>query len=89
VARQAREGQAMAAPDWAGRISVDPKRMGGEPCIRGTRIPVALIVGSLADGDTAEALLAAYPQLRAEDIRAALRYAAECLRSSCVFPLAG
>jgi len=78
----------MPEPDWAERIVVDPARMGGEPCIRGTRIPVALIVGSLADGDTPQDLQNAYPQLKKEDIRAALRYAAECIRTSYVVPLA-
>ncbi|MCY3020994.1 MAG: DUF433 domain-containing protein [Planctomycetota bacterium] len=79
----------MAGVDWTERIVVDAARMGGEPCIRGTRITVALIVGSLADGDNPEDLLDAYPQLKIEDIRAALRYAAECMRVSCVVPLAG
>jgi uncharacterized protein (DUF433 family) len=73
---------------WAERIVVHPGRMGGEPCVRGTRIPVALIVGSLADGDTPKGILEAYPQLCPADIQAALRYAAECLRGSSVVALA-
>lgn len=62
------------------RISVDPKQMGGTPCIRHLRIPVATIVGMVADGMTEEEILAAYPDLEREDIREALRYAAEAVR---------
>lgn len=58
------------------RISVDRRVMGGVPCIRGTRIPVATVVGSLADGMTTEELLGELPQLAAEDVADALRYAA-------------
>lgn len=54
--------------------------MGGVPCIRGLRIPVATVVGMLADGMREEEILAAYPDLEAEDIREALRYAADALR---------
>jgi uncharacterized protein (DUF433 family) len=54
------------------RITVDPKQMGGVPCIRGLRIPVATVVGMVADGMTQEEILAAYPDLEAEDIREAL-----------------
>jgi uncharacterized protein (DUF433 family) len=79
----------MGKHQWGKRITVDPRRRSGEPCIRGTRIPVSLIVESLADGDTPEDLLDAYPQLHKEDIQAALRYAAECMRSSVFVPLAG
>ncbi len=58
------------------RISVDHRVMGGVPCIRGTRIPVATVVGSLADGMTTDELLGEFPQLTAEDVAEALRYAA-------------
>jgi uncharacterized protein (DUF433 family) len=58
------------------RISVDHQIMGGVPCIRGTRIPVATLVGMVADGMTVEEILAAYPQLVKDDIQEALRYAA-------------
>lgn len=54
--------------------------MGGVPCIRGLRIPVATIVGMLADGMSTEEILAAFPDLEAEDIREAMRYAAEAVR---------
>lgn len=65
---------------WQERITIDKDIHHGEPCIKGTRIPVAMILGSLADGMTEEEILKAYPQLKAEDIRAALAYAAEVTR---------
>ncbi|MBZ0168757.1 MAG: DUF433 domain-containing protein [Kofleriaceae bacterium] len=70
------------------RIVVDPKRHGGEPCVKGTRIPVSVIVGSIADGDTVEVLLTAYPNLTPADIQAALQYAAEVVREASLLPLA-
>ncbi len=66
----------MARAEWASRIMADPEVHHGDPCIVGTRIPVATIVGSLADEMTDDDILAAYPQLSREDIRAALAYAA-------------
>ncbi len=48
----------------------------GKPCIQGTRIPVYLLLQKMAAGETAEQLLAAYPQLAPEDLRACLEYAA-------------
>ena len=54
--------------------------MGGAPCIRGLRIPVATIVGMVADGMSPEEILAAYPDLEADDLEQALRYAAEAVR---------
>ena len=62
------------------RITVDADQMGGVPCIRGMRIPVATVVGMLADGMASPEILAAFPDLEAEDIVAALRYAAEAVR---------
>lgn len=62
------------------RITVDPAQMGGVPCIRGLRIPVATVVGMAADGMTTDEILRAYPELVPEDIREALRYAAETVR---------
>jgi len=62
------------------RITVNPHQMGGVPCIRGLRIPVATVVSRVADGMTEEEILAAYPDLAPEDIREALRYAAEAVR---------
>jgi uncharacterized protein (DUF433 family) len=58
------------------RITRDPAVMGGRPCIRGMRVTVGTIVGLLAAGRTQEQILRAYPYLEAEDIRAALSYAA-------------
>jgi uncharacterized protein (DUF433 family) len=52
----------------------------GDPCIKGTRIPVSIILGSLADGLTPAEIRAAYPQLVLEDIQAALAYTAEVVR---------
>jgi len=62
------------------RITVDPERMGGVPCVRGLRIPVATIVGMVAEGMSEAKILRAYPDLRKEDIREALRYAAEAVK---------
>ncbi len=54
--------------------------MGGVPCIRGLRIPVATVVGMLADDMSTAEILDAYPDLEAEDVREAMRYAAEAVR---------
>ncbi|MGQ9646219.1 MAG: DUF433 domain-containing protein [Thermodesulfobacteriota bacterium] len=62
------------------RVTVNPNQMGGVPCIRGLRIPVATVVGMIADGMTEEQILKAYPDLEREDIQEALRYAAEAVR---------
>ena len=62
------------------RITVNHKQMGGVPCIRGLRIPVATVVGMVADGMTEEEILKAFPDLEGKDIREALQYAAEAVR---------
>ncbi|MCS6829935.1 MAG: DUF433 domain-containing protein [Armatimonadota bacterium] len=62
------------------RITRDPNQMGGVPCIRGLRIPVATVVAMVADGMTEEEILDAYPDLEPEDIQEALRYAAATLQ---------
>ena len=62
------------------RITVNPKQMGGVPCIRGLRIPVSTVVGMVADGISKKEILEAYPDLKSEDITEALRYAAEAVR---------
>jgi uncharacterized protein (DUF433 family) len=62
------------------RITVNPKQMGSVPCIRGLRIPVATVVGMVADGMTEAEILKAFPDLQREDIREALQYAAEAVR---------
>ncbi len=62
------------------RITVDPDQMGGVPCIRGLRIPVATVVAMVADDMSNAEILDAYPDLEAEDIREALLFAAEAVR---------
>jgi uncharacterized protein (DUF433 family) len=69
------------------RISLDPKVMLGKPVIRGTRIPVELIVRMLAQGIPEDDILQEYPRLQPDDIRAALAYAAQVLAHEDVFPL--
>ena len=67
-----------------GRITVDPNICFGKPCIRGTRIWVSLVLDFLANGQTVEQILAEYPQLKDEDIRAAMAYGAEMSREKYV-----
>lgn len=62
------------------RITVSPGQMGGVPCIRGLRIPVATVVAMLADRMSESEILHAYPDLEAEDIREALLFASEAVR---------
>jgi uncharacterized protein (DUF433 family) len=66
------------------RISINPAVCFGRPCIRGTRIWVSLIVDNIAEGVTEAELLKAFPQLKPEDIRAALAYAAEMTRERII-----
>jgi uncharacterized protein (DUF433 family) len=61
------------------RIEINPQVMLGKPVIRGTRIPVALLLKKLSEGATEDDLLDAYPRLRREDIRAAMAYAADVI----------
>lgn len=61
------------------RIEVNPEVMLGKPVIRGTRIPVELLLRKLSEGASEAELLEAYPQLTREDIQAAMRYAADTL----------
>jgi uncharacterized protein (DUF433 family) len=62
------------------RITVNPKKMDGLPCIRNLRIPVASVVSMVADGMTASEIVNAFPDLEAADISEALRFAAEAVR---------
>lgn len=62
------------------RITIDVNQMGGVACIRGLRIPVATVVGMVADGMTKAEILHAYPDLQEDDISEALHYAAEALQ---------
>ena len=66
------------------RIETNPAVMLGKPVIRGTRIPVELLLRKLAEGATMEDLLDAYPRLTAEDIRAALAYAADSVAQEVI-----
>ena len=62
------------------RITVNEAQMGGLPCLRGLRIPVATVVGMVADGMKEDEILQTFPDLEPEDIKAALRFAAEAVR---------
>jgi uncharacterized protein (DUF433 family) len=62
------------------RITIDPKQMNGVPCIRGLRIPVATVVGMVANGMSQEEILRTLPDLQTEDVHAALAFAAEAVR---------
>jgi uncharacterized protein (DUF433 family) len=62
------------------RITVQPDQLGGVSCIRGLRIPVATVVDMVAEGMTADEILAAYPDLEAADVEEALHYAAAAVR---------
>jgi len=72
---------------WKDRIVIDPEIHHGEPCIKGTRVPARMIVGSLADGFSVEQVLEEYPQLTAEDVYSVLSYAAEVLHQESLLPL--
>ncbi len=74
---------------WINRIASDPTIHHGEPCVRGTRIPVSVVVGSIADGDSADQVVDAYPALQKGDIRACLKYAALAVRDVRLLPLTG
>lgn len=69
------------------RVVADPKVMAGKPIIRGTRIPVELIVRMLSQGISESEILDEYPRLQLDDVRAALAYAAKVLADEDVFPL--
>ncbi len=62
------------------RITVRPDQMGGTPCVRSLRIPVAAVVGMVADGMSESEIVSAYPDLEPDDVREAVRYAAEAVR---------
>ena len=66
------------------RITINPQICFGRPCIKGTRIWVSLLLDFLADGMTIEDILAEYPQLTVEDVRAAIAYGAEMSRQRFV-----
>jgi len=70
------------------RITIDPDQMAGVPCIRGLRMPVATVVAMVAEGMTEDEILAAHPDLEREDVREALRYAAETVKERAL-PISG
>lgn len=72
----------MAKDTLLDRVTADPRICGGNPCVRGTRIPIAIILDGLAEGLTPEQVVEHYPHLTLDDIRAALAYAAELSRES-------
>jgi uncharacterized protein (DUF433 family) len=74
-------------PSLLERIALDPKVMAGKPVIRGTRIPVELVVRMVAQGVSDAEILREYPQLAPEDVRAALSYAAEVVAGEDVYPI--
>lgn len=77
----------MRDQDFRTRITYNPNIMVGKPVIRGTRIPVDLLVRMVAQGISQKEILVDYPRLQAEDIQAALMYAAAILTDEAVFPL--
>lgn len=74
--------------DWRRHLTSDPRICGGRLCASGTRIPVAVILDSLAEGATRDEVLRSYPTLRPEHVEAALRYAASLAREEEALPLA-
>ena len=72
---------------WQEHIVVDPNLHHGDPCIKGTRIPVTMILGSLADGMVPSEIQMSYPQLSLENIYATLAYAAQIVRQEILAPL--
>ncbi len=77
----------MSEPDILARITFNPQIFGGKPIIRGRRLAVEHVLGMLAAGDTTETLLAAYPWLEADDVRACLLYARKMVAQERIEPL--
>ena len=69
------------------RIVINPAIMTGKPIIKGTRIPVDIIVRLIAQGTTLQEILEDYPQLTKDDLKAALEYVADMIRGEEVFPM--
>jgi uncharacterized protein (DUF433 family) len=80
--RLSKESNAMTPEKLLQRVTVDPAVCSGKPCIRGTRIYIAIILDALAEGLTPEEIIDHYPSLKFEDIRAAVAYAAEMTREN-------
>lgn len=77
-----KRGPKMTQEELLKRVTVDPAVCGGKPCIRGTRIYIAIILDALAEGLTPEEIIDHYPSLTLEDVRAAVAYAAELAREN-------
>lgn len=77
----------MPAPTWQDFLGRDPRVCGGQICAKGTRVPVTVILDSLAEGATSQEILSSYPTLQREHITAALSYAAELAREESLLPL--
>ena len=73
--------------NWEQHISTDPRICHGKPCIRGTRIMVSVILDNLADGLSPDEIVAEYPPLTLNDVRAAIAYAAVLTREEELVPL--
>jgi uncharacterized protein (DUF433 family) len=73
---------------WQDHVVVADDLHHGEPCIRGTRIPLRILIGSLADGMSTQEIIDAYPQLSPDDLLAALAYAADVLSQEVLAPMA-
>lgn len=73
--------------DWRSHISTDAGVCHGKPCIKGTRVLVSVVIANLAEGMTAEQIVAEYPSLTTADVRAALAYAAELAHEEDLIPL--
>lgn len=87
LAYNAAHALSLAALRWLHRIAADPNICHGKPCVKGTRIMVAVILDNLAEGVTAEQIVAEYPPLTLEDVRAAIAYAAALAREEELVPL--
>jgi len=73
--------------DWRARIEIDPDVLAGKPAVKGTRLSVEFVLSLLAEGWTEQQLLANYPSLHEQDVRACLAYAAEIIRDEMVYPI--
>ena len=72
--------------NWRDRISIDPNIHHGKACIKGTRVSVSVIVGTIADGESRERILKSWPQLTIEDVTAALWFASALAAEATAIP---
>ena len=71
--------------DWRSHIESNPKILYGKPVVKGTRIPVDLVLEKLASGDELGDLLEAYPKLSKEDLYTCLMYASDAVKNEIVY----